>query len=89
VALFDRYADLVIDVAGETVALGDDPAAALAAALSRRTRRVGPVTVEPSAWLISGPRLMQLPHPNLPSIMDAIRMLTAAGAPTTIVIGRD
>jgi hypothetical protein len=89
VALFDRYADLVIDVAGETVRLADDPAAALAAALGRRTRRVGPVTVEPSAWLISGPRLLQLPAPTPPSIVDAVGTLAAAGEPTTIVIGRD
>ncbi len=89
VALFDRYADLVIDVAGETVPLAGDPAAALAAALGRRTRRVGPVTVEPSAWLISGPRLLQLAAPTPPSIVDAVGTLAAAGEPTTIVIGRD
>jgi N-methylhydantoinase A/oxoprolinase/acetone carboxylase beta subunit len=89
VALFDRYADVVIDVAGETVRLDGDGIAALAAALGRRTRRVGPVTIEPSAWLVSGPRLLQLPHPTPPSIVDAVGTLAAAGQTTTIVIGRE
>jgi N-methylhydantoinase A/oxoprolinase/acetone carboxylase beta subunit len=88
VALFDRYGDLVIDVAGETVRPGAG-ADAFAAALARRTRRAGPVTVAPAAWLVSGPRLLQLPAPTPPSIVDAVGTLGAAGETTTIVIGRD
>jgi hypothetical protein len=89
VALFDRYGELVIDVRGETVELDGDASAALAAVLARRTRRVGPVTIAPEAWLISGPRLLQLPAPTPPSIVDAVSTLAADGETTTIVIGRE
>jgi N-methylhydantoinase A/oxoprolinase/acetone carboxylase beta subunit len=89
VALFDRYGELVIDVRGETVELDGDGSAALAAVLARRTRRVGPVTIAPEAWLISGPRLLQLPAPTPPSIVDAVSTLAADGEATTIVIGRE
>ena len=89
VALFDRYGDLVIDVHGETVQPDSNSSAGLATALARRTRRVGPVTIAPEAWLVSGPRLLQLPEPTQPSIMDAVGTLAAAGETTTIVIGRE
>lgn len=88
VALFDRYGDLVIDVAGETVPADAGPPG-FAAALARRTRRTGPVTITPAAWLVSGPRLLQLPDPTPESIVDAVSTLGAAGETTTIVIGRD
>ncbi len=44
VAVFDRYADLVVDVAGEVVTLGQDGDAFFAAALDRHTKLgAGPV----------------------------------------------
>jgi N-methylhydantoinase A len=62
VAVWDRYGDLVLDVAGEVV--HDD----LPAAIARRSRRMGPMTVPPDAWLLSGPRAVQLDLGALPSV---------------------
>ncbi len=54
VAVWDRYGDLVLDVTGEVVTSD------LEAAIARRSRRIGPMTSPPDAWLLAGPRAMQL-----------------------------
>jgi hypothetical protein len=96
-AVFDQYADVVIDIEGEIVAIEADGARgaedALSAALVRHTRRLGPITMAPDAWVISGARFMQVPDPEPGSIIaiaaaiDADRD-TEAAAPT-IIVGRE
>jgi N-methylhydantoinase A len=79
-AVFDRYADLVIDVQGEVVA---SDGAELDAAIHRQTRRVGPMTIAPDAWVIAGPRFLQVPEPGPEAILAL-----ATGDQPTIIIGR-
>src|SRR5439155_4596510 len=96
VALLDRYGDVVIDVRGEAIrhprwpaGAAGDAAGAVAAAVARRTRRVGPVTIAPEAWVVSGPRLLQAADPEPATILDTLDALAVDGEPATIVIGRE
>ena len=73
VAVWDRYGDLVLDVAGEVVTSD------VAAAVARRSRRIGPMTAPPDAWLLQGPRAVQL---------DATT-LTAVPRDGVLVLGRE
>jgi N-methylhydantoinase A/oxoprolinase/acetone carboxylase beta subunit len=87
VAVFDRYADVAIDVAGEAV--DADDASAIAAAVERNTRRVGPMTIAPDAWVVSGARLLQVPHPDVEAIAGTAAALASDGARPTVIIGRE
>jgi hypothetical protein len=115
-AVFDQYADLVVDVRGEALELGpgaDDPAAGPAAesttattaatatataataatridqALDRCTRRIGPVTVAPDAWVVAGARFAQVPDAATAAIREAAGSLTLDGGSATVIIGRE
>jgi N-methylhydantoinase A/oxoprolinase/acetone carboxylase beta subunit len=87
VAVFDRYADLVIDVRGETVPVSDS--AALTGALDRHTRRVGPVTIAPDAWVVNGARLLQVPEPDSIAILEPAAAVGSDGGEPTVIIGRE
>lgn len=87
VALFDRYADLVIDVRGDAVPDADK--AHLVDAVARHTRRVGPVTLEPDAWIISGTRFLQVPDVEPGAILDTVATLTVDGSTPIVIIGRE
>lgn len=70
VAVWDRYGDLVLDVEGEVVT------ADLPAAIARRSRRIGPMTAAPDAWLLHGPRAVQLNPTTLSSAdVDGVLIL--------------
>lgn len=62
VAVWDRYGDLVLDVTGEVVE-GD-----LGQAIARRSRRIGPMTVAPDAWILSGSRVVQVDASSLSTL---------------------
>lgn len=49
---FDRWGDPVVEVAGEM--LLDPPPDAIASAVERLTRYRGPMTVEPTVWVLTG-----------------------------------
>jgi N-methylhydantoinase A/oxoprolinase/acetone carboxylase beta subunit len=87
VAVFDRYADLVVDVHGETAAGTDG--AALGSALERRTRRVGPVTIAPDVWVVDGSRFVQVPDPDPRTIVETAEAVRLAGREPTVIIGRE
>jgi N-methylhydantoinase A/oxoprolinase/acetone carboxylase beta subunit len=111
-AVFDQYADLVVDVRGEALELGpgDDEAASAEAttsmatapattattaatridqALDRCTRRIGPVTVAPDAWVVAGARFAQVPDAATAAIREAAGSLTLDGGSATVIIGRE
>lgn len=91
--LFDRYAELVVDVKGEAWRVDDSiTPARIAEIIAGRTRRVGPVTISPDVWLVSGSRFMQLADLDPQRVADAARAFGAAShhsGSTTIVIGRE
>lgn len=88
VAVFDRFADLVVEVEGEAM-----PAAAattdLAEVIARFTRRVGPMTMTPSAWVICGARFLQVPDCSPDGIAATAAALAGPGAEPMVVIGRE
>ncbi|MCU1461347.1 MAG: hydantoinase [Acidimicrobiales bacterium] len=86
VAVLDRYADVVVDVGGEAFEAGS---ADLGPVIDRHTRRVGPMTIAPDAWIVSGARFLQVPAPDLAAIADTVTALTADGATPTVIIGRE
>ena len=88
VVLFDRYADLVIDAKGEAVP-GPHEETPVAEIVARHTRRVGPVTIAPDAWVISGARFLQVPDATARAILDTAAALTVDGAAPTVIIGRE
>lgn len=89
IALFDQYADLVIDIGGEALLPEQHPGPeAVAAAIARRTRRVGPVTITPDAWVVSGSRFLQVPDVQ-PDAILATAAAISLDEPATIVIGRE
>jgi len=87
VIVYDRYGDIVIDVAGE-VADGHD-AETLAATIKRRTRQMGPVTVGPDAWILSGTRIIQVESTELDTIGGQLERTTSAGVSPLLIIGRE
>jgi hypothetical protein len=89
VAVFDVYGDLVIDVRGETLDASTGDIAAIEAALERRTRRVGPVTIDPDVWIVGGARFLQATDTHATAVREAAQTLTGAGEATTIIIGRE
>ncbi|MEA3215339.1 MAG: N-methylhydantoinase [Acidimicrobiia bacterium] len=89
IAVFDQYADLVIDIQGEALLPEQRPGPeAVAVVIARRTRRVGPVTITPDAWVISGSRFLQVPDAQ-PDAIVATAAAVSLDEPATIVIGRE
>jgi hypothetical protein len=87
VAVFDRFADLIVDVEGEAVRA--EEGADLGAVIARHTRRVGPVTMVPDAWVVGGARLLQVPEPTPESIAETAALLATDGVAVTIIVGRE
>ena len=81
VAVFDLYGDLVIDVAGETVDAGRATAEGIDAAIVRRTKRVGPVSIAPAVWVIGGARFLQVADTD-PRPCSKRRRRSPTAAPT-------
>ena len=85
VAMLDRYADVVIDVTGEAlVAPNDDQ---IADAVRRHTRRSGPVASPPSAWVVTGRRLVELDTTDAAGHAAHVAALAVDDRPL-LIIGR-
>jgi len=89
VLLLDRFGDAVLDVRGEAVLVepgpaGDRPAVRglIEPLVARHVRHVGPVTVQPTAWVVQDCRIRELEDPAAAA--------TALGAgPAAVIVGRD
>ena len=88
VAVFDLYGDLVIDVAGETVDASGATPEGIEAAIARRTKRVGPVSIAPDVWVIGGARFLQVADTDPRAVLETAATLTDGGSDATIIIGR-
>jgi hypothetical protein len=88
VLLFDRFGDTALDVHGEAILVNDPTRESLRATIgsvvSRHVRHVGPVTVQPTAWVIKNGRIRELADPNV--IMDTLGAGEAGVA--AVIIGR-
>jgi N-methylhydantoinase A len=86
VLLLDRFGDPALDVQGEAILMGDTAGEPLRAAIesvvSRHVRHVGPVTVQPTAWVVQQGRIQELADP------EAIEATVGDGAAAVIVGAR-
>jgi N-methylhydantoinase A len=93
VVLLDRFGDAVLDVRGEALLVEPDPGAdpggsgpdlagLVEPAMGRQVRRVGPVAVPPTVWVVQGCRIRELEDPS-----TAAAVLGAGRA--AVIVGRD
>ncbi|MGH3797013.1 MAG: hydantoinase/oxoprolinase family protein [Pseudonocardiaceae bacterium] len=86
VLLLDRFGDSVLDVRGDAVVVDgsrDEPFGALVGSLiSRHVRHVGPVTVQPTTWVVQGGRIRELA--GSVAIADTVGAGSAA-----VIVGRN
>jgi hypothetical protein len=85
VLLFDRFGDPTLDVRGEAILVDGSPdeplEATIGSLLARHVRNVGPITVQPTAWVVQDGRIRELSDPN--AIADTV----GAGA-AAVIVGR-
>jgi N-methylhydantoinase A len=87
VAVFDRYGDLVIDTRGEVLTTVD--AASVGEAVERQTKRVGPVSITPDAWVISGARFLQAPETDPELVVATAEACAVDDSPPVVIVGRE
>lgn len=87
VLVLDRFGDVVVETPGEVVRAGEAGVvrAELSAAVERRTRTVGPMSVTPSVWVLRGARLTELGSGQL---VDAAVDLAGPDPDVAVVVGR-
>jgi N-methylhydantoinase A/oxoprolinase/acetone carboxylase beta subunit len=85
VLLLDRFGDPALDVQGEAILVnetaGEPLRAAIGSVVSRHVRHVGPVTVQPTTWVVQQGRIQELADP------DAIEATVGADA-AAVIVGR-
>ncbi|HEY3693555.1 MAG TPA: hydantoinase/oxoprolinase family protein [Pseudonocardiaceae bacterium] len=86
VLLFDRFGDPTLDVRGEAILLDGSPDEPLEATIrslvSRHVRNVGPITVQPTTWVVQDGRIRELADP------DAIAETVGGSAAAAVIVGR-
>ena len=87
VLVLDRFGDVVVETTGEVVRAGDAgiERSTLRAAVERRTRSVGPMSVAPSVWVLRGTRLTELGSGEL---VDAAVDLAGTDPTVTVLVGK-
>jgi len=87
--LLDRFGDVVLDVKGEAEPLPSgavDSAAVVRRLVAGHVRHMGPVTIAPTVWLVTGHRLRELSEAEQ---ADPLRHLAAGeGTAAMIIVGR-
>jgi len=85
VLLLDRFGDPALDVEGEAILVtetgGEPLLATLGSVVSRHVRHVGPVTVQPTTWVVQQGRIQELANP------EAIEATVGTGA-AAVIVGR-
>ena len=81
VLVLDRFGDPVVDATAELVDL-DAGAGGVRSAVERSTRRLGPVTVTPTVWVIHGDSLVEIATGDVSVTAEAL----AADAPGACVV---
>ena len=77
VVVLDRFGDPVVDTVADLV----EPSS-VRAAVARNTRRLGPVTVAPTVWVIHGDSLVEIATGDVGETAEAL----AADAPGACVV---
>jgi hypothetical protein len=87
VLLLDRFGDVVLDAKGEVAAIPADRSLASAVVqrlVAGQTRHMGPVTLAPTVWLITGHRLTELSE----SEQSDLAPLLPSGDGAVLIVGR-
>jgi N-methylhydantoinase A/oxoprolinase/acetone carboxylase beta subunit len=87
VLLLDRFGDVVLDIKGEAAAVtsgGPDDAARVGRLVAGQVRHMGPVTLSPTVWLVTGHRLTELSETEQ---ADPARQLPN-GESAVVIVGR-
>jgi N-methylhydantoinase A/oxoprolinase/acetone carboxylase beta subunit len=83
VLLLDAFGDPALDVQGEAIlmdeAAGEPLRSTIGSVVSRHVRHVGPVTVQPTTWVVQQGRIQELADP------EAIEATVGAGVAAVIV----
>jgi hypothetical protein len=94
VLVLDRFGDVVVDLEGEAMCTdgrtNGDFAGSLNSMVARQLRRLGPVTVPPSVWVVRGARVFELPDGDPAAVVSSVAA-TAAGGPheaMAVIAGR-
>jgi hypothetical protein len=86
VLLFDRFGDPALDVRGEAILLTGSPdeplEVTIGSVVSRHVRNVGPITVQPTTWVVQDGRIRELADP------DAIAETVGGSAAAAVIVGR-
>jgi N-methylhydantoinase A/oxoprolinase/acetone carboxylase beta subunit len=90
VVVFDRFGDVVVEATGDLVATNGEGGSALrdaiAQAVERRTKSVGPMRVSPSVWVVRPMRVTELASGD---VVDASVALADTNEEVAIVVGRE
>jgi N-methylhydantoinase A/oxoprolinase/acetone carboxylase beta subunit len=93
VVALDRYADVAIDVEGVVLRFNgsdrEEAEHAVEVALQENTKRVGPVSIAADAWVISGPRFLQVPQPDARRVVETAFAAGERPDQTVVIIGRE
>jgi len=85
VLLLDRFGDVVLDVKGEAAAVPvGAPAGLVEGLVAGQVRHMGPITLSPTVWLVTGHRLTELSEAEQ---ADPGRRLPA-GEQAVVIVGR-
>jgi N-methylhydantoinase A len=86
VIVLDRFGDAVVDTKGDLVEVDGELDGSVRGVVTRNTRRMGPVTVMPTVWVIHSDSLVEIATGDVTSTAETL----AAGSegPCVILVGR-
>lgn len=89
VLVLDRFGDAVVDTPGELVDIDAGSSAAVASlrgAVQSNTKRLGPVTLPPTIWVIHADSLVEVATGDVAGTAEALA--TSAEGPCMVLVGR-
>jgi N-methylhydantoinase A len=89
IVVLDRFGDVVVDTFGAVLFLDAEArtrGTALADLVAAYTRRLGPMTMTPTVWVVHGARLVEVGSGDV--VVAADRLIAAAAEPVAAVVGR-
>ncbi len=89
VLVLDRFGDAVVDTPGDLVEIdggSGEGAADVRSSVQRNTKRLGPVTLLPTIWVIHSDALVEIATGDVAGTAEALA--SAAGGPCAILVSR-
>jgi N-methylhydantoinase A/oxoprolinase/acetone carboxylase beta subunit len=89
VIVLDRFGDAVVDIAGDLVDIDGCATAAVAdmrSAVQRNTKRLGPVTISPTIWVIHSDSLVEIATGDVSGTAETLA--ASADGPCMVLVSR-